>query len=140
MITQGFTWVPSMVQVHDRDTHVGVTAHPAGTCRRDLPTALQSHQHSQPAGAHLPFLPGLWNVRARMQLHPSEIRAEISSAQRAKPSLLCSGAWGLSSALGQHRWPQCGTPEWLWIRVSLWILSGAGAGAPGQVLHFCWDL
>lgn len=42
MITQGFTWVPSMVQVHDRDTHVGVTAHLAGTCRRDLPTALQA--------------------------------------------------------------------------------------------------
>lgn len=114
MITQGFTWVPSMVQVHDRDTHVGVTAHRAGTCRRDLPTALQSHQHSQPAGAHLPFLPGLWNVRARMQLHPLEIRAEISSAQRAKPSLLCSvtgtAPWCLGAELSPGAAPVA--PVW----------------------------
>lgn len=36
MINQGFIWFPAMVQVHDRDTHVGVTAHLA-VCRRDLP-------------------------------------------------------------------------------------------------------
>lgn len=151
MINQGSTWFPSLLQVHDGDTPVAVTAHlrvqegPAHSSA--VPPALTA---LTACCCPPPLSPGAleWEGRAAAPSPANQSGNNLIAESKALPAVFCDRSssrvpW-LSSALGSPRLlqlaPGRGCASWLWIPGLLWIPSGAGAGAPGRVLHSCSDL